>query len=68
MKDKKVSYGIKDNVIKEIVNSSEYDDKCLIAEGKPSEPGQDAEIITTEKYKERKNKIFNDINSLEQVL
>ncbi|WP_290766941.1 FapA family protein [Halanaerobium sp.] len=66
LQEKSVSYGIKEEVIKDIVSSREYNDSYLVAEGKQAESGKDAEIITTEKYKERKNKIFNEINSVEK--
>lgn len=62
-----INYGIKDNYLSRILEKSgDLSGKYLIAEGKSAEPGQDSEIIKSEKYKKKNENLFNVIDSIDK--
>jgi uncharacterized protein (DUF342 family) len=62
-----ISHGIKHDYLNQILaQDGDLSGKYLIAEGRKAEPGQNAEIIKSEKYKKREENLFNVIDSIDK--
>lgn len=62
-----ISYGIKHAQLNQLLKQEgNLSGKYLIAEGKKAEKGKNAEIIQSEKYKNREENLFNVIDSIDK--